>query len=80
MLLASGGTAAGAEVVPLLERCLPAISGVAARLWSDNAVTHADVWQELGLSTDPATRGVELAMIRSGSIPGRFTVTKALSA
>jgi hypothetical protein len=43
-------------------------------------VRHADITSALGLSADPDTAAIELALIRSGSAPGSFTVTKALSA
>jgi len=44
-------------------------------LWQDGEIFPGDVHAALGLSHDPATRAVELSMIRSGAAPGSFTVT-----
>ncbi len=77
VLAMHGGTAAGDPVVPLLERCWPAVETVAQKLFKDNCVEHKDVVAALGLSADAETRSVELALIRSGSAPGTFTVTAA---
>jgi hypothetical protein len=74
-LCASGGTVAGVDVVPLVERCWPAVTTVALKLFKDGAVKNADVLAALGLSADDEVRGIELAMIRSGSAPGSFTVS-----
>lgn len=78
-LCASGGTAAGSDVVPLIERCWGAVMTVAQKLFRDGCVTHKDVCAALGLSPDPETRGIELAMIRSGSTPGSFSVTRPVN-
>ena len=68
---------AGAGVVPLLERCWPSIRTLAAQMWRDSEVRHADVCAALGIP--PQDNGFELALIRSGSAPGTFTVTRAAS-
>ena len=75
VLSRNGGTSAGAEVRPLLERCWGAVAKVAGHLWQDGEIFPGDVHAALGLSHDPATRAVELSMIRSGAAPGSFTVT-----
>ncbi len=75
VLCASGGTAAGADVVPLLERCWEAVEAVARTLNRFGRASHADVCSALKLSRDPETRAVELALIRSGRAPGTFRVT-----
>lgn len=74
-LCAAGGTVAGRDVVPLLSRCWDAIDTLAGKLNRTSCVTHRDVCDALGLSRDSASRAVELAMIRSGSRPGTFTVS-----
>jgi len=38
---------------------------------------HADVCAALGLTDDGGPGSVELALIRSGSVPGAFTVTRS---
>jgi len=73
VLCASGGTAAGSDVVPLMERCWPAVAKVASKLLIESRASHEDVCSALGLSRH--SRGIELAMIRSGSSPGSFRVT-----
>jgi hypothetical protein len=74
VLSLAGGTAAGAGIVPLLERCFPAIRRVAAQLYRESAVKHGDVLAALGLTEDTAPMG--LAAIRSGCRPGSFTITR----
>jgi hypothetical protein len=76
LLLDHGGTATGAAVIPLLERCWPAIRALAARIAEHSSVRHDDVCAALGLSTDPATMAVGLAHLRSGRTPGSFTVSR----
>jgi hypothetical protein len=69
----NGGTAAGAEVVPLLQRAWPAVTRLAAQLYRTGEVFPSDVVAALRLSRDAATRAIELSMIRSGAAPGSFT-------
>jgi len=47
-------------------------------LWRDSKARHDDVCAALSL-TDRGPGSVELAMVRSGSAPGKFTVTRALA-
>ncbi|MCH9735715.1 MAG: hypothetical protein K0U78_14385 [Actinomycetia bacterium] len=74
-LQASGGTAAASSVAVLLERCWPSVIELAKRLWHPGIARHTEVCAALGLSSDPDTRAVELALIRSGSAPGTFAVS-----
>jgi hypothetical protein len=67
--------AAARAVVPLLDRCWPAVTALARQLFFDGEVCNSDVAAALGLSPDPATRAVELAMLRAGAAPGSFTVS-----
>ena len=76
MLSAAGGIVAGAGITPLLMRCWPAICAVAAKLWRDSEIGHADVCAALGLTDGGGPGSLELAMIRNGSAPGTFTVTR----
>ncbi len=76
-LCAAGGTHSGSDIEPLLTRCWSAVEKAAARLFRDGCICHDDVVAALGLSTDPEIRATELAMIRSGSAPGSFSVTRA---
>lgn len=73
-LCAAGGFHTGAVVVPLLERCWPAVNAVTARLYFDGRIDHATVCAALGLSDDGGPRSVELLMIQSGSAPNAFRV------
>ena len=79
-LLASGGTAAAAHVVPLIERCWGAVITVARQLNRTGDARHADVCEALGLTDGGGPGSIELAMIRSGCAPGTFTVTRAPAA
>ena len=62
--------------MPLLETCLPSIAEVATKLHRRGSVTEVDVLAALRLSADPATRTLELSMIRSGAAPGSFSVSR----
>jgi hypothetical protein len=74
-LCAAGGTVAAAGVVPALERCWPSIAKLAGKLFVTGEIRHSDVCAALGIpETD---NGHHLALIRSGSAPGSFTVTPA---
>lgn len=64
-LIASGGSDTGQAVVPLLERCWPAVSTVALKLFLDGEVSHANVCAALGLSDDGGPGSIELANIRA---------------
>jgi hypothetical protein len=75
VLCASGGLAAAPAVEPLLERCWPAVVKVAQQLFATGEVFHADVCAALEIPPDD--NGHHLALIRSGSVPGSFTVTPA---
>ncbi len=74
MLSAAGGTAAGVGITPLVRRCWPAICELAAKLWRDSQASQDDVLGALGLTAATAPMG--LSLIRSGSAPGTFTVTR----
>ena len=76
-LCAAGGTVTGARVVPQLTRCWPSVAKVAQKLYRDGEARHDAVCAALGLSDSGGPCSVELAMIRSGSVPGSFTVTRA---
>jgi hypothetical protein len=76
-LCAAGGPHTGAAVVPLLERCWPAVMAVTTKLYRTGRADHADVCTALGLIDDGGPGSLGLAMIRSGSAPGSFTVARA---
>lgn len=76
VLVAAGGSHSGDAVVPLLELCWPSVAELAARLHEHGKVSHSDVLAALRLSADPATRALEVSMIRSGAAPGSFTVSR----
>jgi hypothetical protein len=77
LLCASVGGIAGAPAVvePLLERCWPAVVKVAQQLFRTGEIFHEDVCAALEIPPDD--NGHHLALIRSGSVPGSFTVTPA---
>jgi hypothetical protein len=52
------------------------VAEVATKLHRHGKVTEADVLAALSLSADPATRMLELSMIRSGAAPGSFSVSR----
>lgn len=76
VLTAAGGPDAGESVVPLLETCWAAVTTLAAKLHGTGKITETDVLAALNLSSDPATRTLELAMILSGAAPGSFSVSR----
>ena len=63
-------------MVPLIERCRPAICKIAGHICSNTIARHADVTKALGLSVDPDTAAIELAQIRAGCAPAGFTVSR----
>jgi hypothetical protein len=63
------------ELGGLMERCWPAVVTLARRLHRDGEARHEHVLDALGL--DGGTAHMGLSMIRSGSVPGSFTVTPA---
>lgn len=76
VLTAAGGPDAGESIVPLLDRVWPSVAEVAAKLHRHGKVSHSDVLAALNLSSDAATRTLELSMIRSGAAPGSFSVSR----
>ncbi|MGV0646770.1 M50 family metallopeptidase [Mycolicibacterium sp. XJ2546] len=74
-LCAAGGAHTGAEVVPLLERCWPAVKAVTTKLYFKGRASHQDVCKALGLVDDGGPSSLGLAMIRSGGVPGTFNLS-----
>jgi hypothetical protein len=74
-LCAAGGWSAAAGVVPLLERCWPAVVKVAQQLLHDGEIFHEQVCE--AMQVQAKDNGHHLALIRSGCAPGSFTVTRA---
>ena len=71
LLVGGDGIATATHIVPLLERCWPAIREVAAQLFSHSQASHDDVTKALGLSADPNTAAIGgLAHIRAGCPAG----------
>ncbi|MDV3215251.1 hypothetical protein [Mycobacterium avium] len=70
-LIASGGIHLGTAVVPLVERCWPAVVTVAKKLHKDGEVHQEDVLAALGVTDGGGLTSVELAGLRSGcrSVP-----------
>jgi hypothetical protein len=66
MLTAAGGTHLGAAVVPLLERCWPAIVRTAQQLKEQREVFHDDVCKALGITDGGGPTSVQLASLRTG--------------
>ncbi len=56
-------------VTPIIRRCWPAISDLAATLALEGTIRHRDVCAALGLSAHPDRAGFELACIRSRMFP-----------
>ena len=77
-LPAAGGAAPATRITPLLERCWTSICEVAAQLHRQGDVRHDDVTAALGIPAKD--NGHELALIRGGSAPGSFTVTRPVPA
>lgn len=75
VLLAAGGSHLGAGVTALVDRCWGVITSVAGKLASQHTVRQDLIEKMLGLSADPPTAALQLALIRSGSRPGSFKVT-----
>lgn len=65
-LVAAGGPAAGLAVIPLLERCWPAVERVAGELLVMGQVGHGEICTALGLADDGGPCSLELANIRGG--------------
>jgi hypothetical protein len=65
-LCAAGGPAAALGVVPLLQRCWPAVETLATRLFDLGQVGHSDVCAALGLTDEGGLGSFELANIRAG--------------
>lgn len=81
-LQADGGTAAGSVIVPMLDRCWPAITALAGQLYHPSKaqlIRQGDVLAALGITDGGGPGSMQLAMIRSGSAPGSFRVTAARS-
>ncbi|ODR00401.1 hypothetical protein BST27_17365 [Mycobacterium intermedium] len=66
ILIATGGPEAAHGVVPILERCWPAVLTVAGKLFTTGTAGHRDVCAALHLTDDGGPGSVELACIRSG--------------
>jgi len=77
-LTAAGGIHEGAGVVPILDRCWPAVLTVARQLHRDGVINHADVCAAMGITDGGGYTSVQLASLRSGgrSVPP-FTKTPA---
>jgi hypothetical protein len=82
VLIAAGGTHLGLSVVPLLERCWPAVVRVAQQLHRAGEVTEADVLAALGVDDGGGRTSVQLASIRSGcrAVPPITTKKQAVPA
>jgi hypothetical protein len=65
-------------VLPMVLRCWTAIGDLATELCLGHEIDHADVCAALGLTDEGGPGSLGLAMIRSGSAPGTFTVTRAV--
>ncbi len=76
-LCAAGGPHQGAFVVPLLERCWPAVKVLTKTLYFNGRGGHADVTAALGLPDEGGPGSLGLAMIRSGSGPNTFRVSRS---
>ncbi|MGB0972107.1 MAG: hypothetical protein ACPGVG_14280 [Mycobacterium sp.] len=61
-------------VTPLIRRCWDPIGELAATLAVDSEIRHPDVCAALGLSPDPDRAAFQLALLRSGSAPGSFSI------
>ncbi|GFG68097.1 hypothetical protein MKUB_55870 [Mycobacterium kubicae] len=66
-LTAAGGTHLGTPVVPLMERCWPAVVAVAKKLHRDGEVHQEDVLAALGVTDGGGRTSVQLAGLRSGT-------------
>jgi hypothetical protein len=68
-------SAAARMVVPLLQRCWPAVTDLALKLFFDGEVYNDDALKVLRLDRDPGVRAFQLANVRAGVPLGSFTVT-----
>ena len=68
-LCAAGGPHTGLHVVPLLERCWPAVKTLTSTLYFKGTASHTDVCAALGLppGDDGGPGSLGLALIRSGA-------------
>lgn len=64
--LAFGNAGTGAAVVPMLERCWPAVVTLARRLFRDSEAGHDDVLAALGVTDGGGPGSFQLANIRAG--------------
>ncbi len=67
VLTAAGGTHEGAGVVPMLDRCWPAVLTVARKLHTVGEIHQEDVLGALGITDGGGEFSVQLASLRSGS-------------
>lgn len=73
LLEAGGGYhAVDPNLSNLLERCWPSVMRLAGQLFKLGEIRHEHVLAALGLTEENAAHG--LAVIRSGSAPGSFTI------
>jgi len=63
-------------IEPMLERCWSAVTSCASKLYRTGEVRHDDVCAALGLPDAGAPSSFALALIRSESTPGSFTVMR----
>lgn len=79
-LVAAAASATGdhsaRDVVPLLERCWPAVITLAQQLRRSGEVRHDDVLAALGVTDGGGLTSVQLASLRSGSRPLPPTAAK----
>ena len=68
-----------AEVLPLITRTWPSIAELATRLTKHGSIDHKDVLTALSIpaGASPDVVAHYAASIRSGSVPGSFTITRA---
>jgi hypothetical protein len=63
-------------VRPLVQRCWTPIVKLATEMYFGRNIGHDDVCTALGLTDEGGSYSAELAMIRSGRVPGTFTMTR----
>jgi hypothetical protein len=68
-----GMTVPSTEVLPLLTRCWSSVAELATRLYTHGSATHRDVLDALGVP-GTSVQQHHAAAIRSGAVPGSFTV------
>ncbi len=77
VLSAAGGISSECDaLVPSLERCWESVGKVARLLFKAREAKHAHVCAALGVPAE--NNAHHLAAIRSGSVPGTFTITQPL--